>query len=84
MEAAQSAPVEVKVLHITKWQSVPPIKGDLGMKSKGNYNSFALAGRMKALVCAGGAADKEFFPFGKHRRTRDYFKIKTKLVLLKR
>lgn len=29
------------------------------MKSKGNCNPFALAGRMKALVCAGGAVGRE-------------------------
>lgn len=29
------------------------------MKSKGNCNPFALAGRMKALVCEGGAAVRE-------------------------
>lgn len=29
------------------------------MKSKGNCNPFALAGRMKALVSAGGAVGRE-------------------------
>jgi len=29
------------------------------MKSKGNCNTFALAGGMKALVCAGRAAGRE-------------------------
>lgn len=29
------------------------------MKSKGNCNPFALAGRMRALVCAGRAIDRD-------------------------